>query len=193
MKKPHLAPFPFPKIARAAVRHGRMKKDLLLGGPVECGGVNQPAMRSVADMPPQMRKVCEALVAGHSVERIARTLDIASSTAHMHIQRAVKRTRVKDREHLIAWCKRGGQVRSAIVKSPYPIITARAADGATMVDIQADSAINALVDRHPGKLLAAAGRLRESMARDRERAATASQDALGRIAGGPEDVEVWGE
>lgn len=146
---------------------------------MECGGTNRPQIRTVADMSPQMRLVCESLVAGRSVLQISRALDVVETTVRAHISRAVKLVGVEDREHLIRWCKRGGQVRSISIPVPYPVVTARAADGATMVDIQVESALGAIAKRHPGKLLAAAGRLREEQARDRERARTASQDAPG--------------
>lgn len=171
-----------------ALKQVRLKRKLLLGGPITRGGSNRPAVRTVADMPPQMRVVCEHLANGHTAEQGAAAMDISVTTFHYHANAAQKRTGMPDRASLVKWCKRGGQIRWTNAPPAYPSITVRGADGATMVDVMALDAAQQLARRHPEILQRAYVEMRDKRTRDRERAQKASQDAPGSIAGGPEDV-----
>lgn len=166
-----------------------MRQALLEGGPVEGGGKNAPQVRTVADLSAKTRLVCEQLVYGNTIEMAARALDITQRAVYMHIQRACLRAEVPDRAALIAWCKRGGQCRNARMPPPYAMVTVWAADGATRIDVQVQSCLTEIRKRRPEELLREASSLREERWQAKEKAHKAAQDALGRIAEPPEDVE----
>jgi DNA-binding CsgD family transcriptional regulator len=172
------------------LRYVRLRKALLLGGPVSCGGKNVPSVRTVADLPTQERIVTENMVAGFTTEQCAASMHIVPSSVYAALARARQRVGVDSTKALIRWAKRGGQCRVPGLPDPYPVITVRAADGATMVDVMVYSCLNELAERYPGKLQKAYSDLRDKLARDRERARKSTQDALGSIAGLREDVQV---
>lgn len=131
--------------------------------------------RSVADMPAKMRDCCERIVAKQSQEQIARTLNITPETVRMHLARARQRTGTHNRPDLIAWCKRGGNVRSVCSPTLDIQVNVRSIDG-RMVTVQAGSCIQTLSRDWPDMILVAASKIREN----RHRAAGLKTDAQHR-------------
>ena len=122
--------------------------------------------KSVADMPPIMRIICECLVADRyrnqrwPTKDIAAKLGIKVRTVQAHICSAMKAIGVESRGALTEWCWRGRYCRPVSSGLALHSISVMGIDG-VMCEVLRDSAIEALKKNYPDEFLDAARRFED--------------------------------